>query len=175
MLQNLKPNRSKEKKWKKWNRTLVKEGLRKNGEERILGFDRFVKYNPDDWDDAYTPDNHDDFTGVYVMAPGYGNIFPFDDINMCTCSIHTRDMELNDEFRWHTFGLSDNASQVIDYYNDLKGKGLKGNHVIIMQFMNSFRWHKWGQYIGYFEPHCEYFNDEQGIDYVFSFEILQVR
>lgn len=175
MLQNLNKSFSKEKRWKKWNREMVKLGYHKKTDEKILGFDRFVKYNPKDWNDTYTPDDRTDFTGVYVMAPEYGMMSPFEDINLCTRSVHSDKMErVFDEFYWYMFGLADNASQIIDYYNELKAKGLKGNHVIIMRYMDNFRWHKWGRYIGNYTPSHEYFSDEDGIKYVFSFDIYKV-
>lgn len=32
-----------------------------------------------------------------------------------------------------------------------------------------------GQYIGKYEPRCEYLYDEEGIDYVYCFTILEVE
>ena len=38
-----------------------------------------------------------------------------------------------------------------------------------------WRWHKWGQYIGKYEPKCEYLYDEESIDYVYCFTILEIE
>ena len=38
-----------------------------------------------------------------------------------------------------------------------------------------WRWYKWGQYIGKYEPKCEYLYDEEGIDYVYCFTILEIE
>lgn len=38
-----------------------------------------------------------------------------------------------------------------------------------------WRWHKWGPYIGAHEPKHEYLADEEGIERVFVFEILEHR
>ncbi len=36
-----------------------------------------------------------------------------------------------------------------------------------------WRWHKWGQYIGTFEPQCEYLYDEVGIEKVYCYHIYE--
>ena len=38
-----------------------------------------------------------------------------------------------------------------------------------------WRWHKWGPYIGTFNPQCEYLYDEVGIDRVFCFHIYELK
>lgn len=88
---------------------------------------------------------------------------------------------------WCNYGVSDNASQVLDYYEHLLTVyGDYMNHrkfVILMTPIfredqpeyGGWRWHKWGQYIGDFESKCEYLYDEQGIDYVWVFEIVEVK
>lgn len=38
-----------------------------------------------------------------------------------------------------------------------------------------WRWHKWGAYIGTHKPRCEYLYDEQGIEQVFVYTILERR
>lgn len=88
---------------------------------------------------------------------------------------------------WWDYGVADNASQVLDYYEHL----LKENNdymnnrkfVILMTPVfredqpedGGWRWHKWGMYIGDFESKCEYLYDEQGIDYVWVFKILEIE
>ena len=88
----------------------------------------------------------------------------------------------------HLYGVSDNATQVKNYidecinsyqhsdtHNDTseyrKGKCL----VRFMQAMaGSWRWHKWGDYIGHHEIKHEYLNDEEGIDFVFVWHLIPV-
>lgn len=38
-----------------------------------------------------------------------------------------------------------------------------------------WRWHKWGEYIGAHDIQCEYLDDEEGIDSVFCYRILEVE
>ncbi len=88
---------------------------------------------------------------------------------------------------WCNYGVADNASQVLDYYNGLLVEygDYMNNRKFIIKMTPIFRedepadggwrWHKWGQYIGDFEPKCEYLYDEQGIDYVWVFHILEVE
>lgn len=38
-----------------------------------------------------------------------------------------------------------------------------------------WRWHKWGRYIGTHEPKHEYLYDEDDIDYVLLFSVLQLK
>ena len=37
-----------------------------------------------------------------------------------------------------------------------------------------WRWHKWGEYIGHHKIKHEYLNDEKGIDFVFTWELIPV-
>ena len=93
----------------------------------------------------------------------------------------------NSPLYWYDYGVSDNASQVLDYYEHLLTQDsdyMNGRKFIITMtpvFRDNqpedggWRWHKWGQYIGEFEPQCEYLYDEQGIDYVWIFKILEIE
>ena len=88
---------------------------------------------------------------------------------------------------WCCYGVSDNASQVLDYYEHLLtnyGDYMNDRKFIIAMTpifredqpeYGGWRWHKWGQYIGDFEPKCEYLYNEQGIDYVWVFTILEIE
>ena len=88
---------------------------------------------------------------------------------------------------WSNYGVADNASQVLDYYDELYKKHEEymqdKDFVILMTpiFRKSepesggWRWHKWGRYIGKFEPKCEYIYDEEGIDFVYCFKIVEVE
>ena len=37
-----------------------------------------------------------------------------------------------------------------------------------------WRWHKWGEYIGYHQIEHEYLNDEEGVDFVFVWKLIPV-
>ena len=76
----------------------------------------------------------------------------------------------------HPAFIVDSTGQMaIEFYNNRKAEGkFPGNHVIILCPMYDFRWHKWGQYIGKFNPSHEYFSDEEGIEMVYSFQIHRV-
>ena len=88
---------------------------------------------------------------------------------------------------WCEYGVSDNASQVLDYYEHLLtqyGDYMNSRKFIITMTPifredqpknGGWRWCKWGQYIGDLESKCEYLYDEQEIDYVWVFEILEVE
>ena len=88
---------------------------------------------------------------------------------------------------WQNYGVADNASQVLDYYDTLYKEHeeyMKDKKFVILMspvFKNEqskdggWRWHKWGPYIGVHEQCCEYLYDEQGIDYVYCFNIVEVR
>lgn len=36
-----------------------------------------------------------------------------------------------------------------------------------------WRWHKWGEYIGAFDPQCKYLDDEEGIDTVYCYHVYE--
>ena len=88
---------------------------------------------------------------------------------------------------WWNYGVADNASQVFDYYDHLyeRHSDYMNNRKFVVLMTPVFRdnqpedggwrWHKWGMYIGDFESKCEYLYDEQGIDYVWVFDILEVE
>lgn len=48
-------------------------------------------------------------------------------------------------------------------YRNPKNKGMGGG----------WRWHKWGKYIGAFEPKHEYLDDEEGIDCVYCYHVYE--
>ena len=88
---------------------------------------------------------------------------------------------------WYNYGVADNASQVLDYFDELYKKYtdyMKDKNFVITLCpifredepeYGGWRWHKWGQYIGKFDYQCEYLHDEVGIDYVYVFNIYEVE
>lgn len=92
----------------------------------------------------------------------------------------------NSPLYYYDYGVADNASQVLDYYDSLyqqhKDYMNDRKFVILLhpifkddQYNNdSWKWSKWGRYIGKFKPEYEYLYDETGIDYLYCFNILEV-
>lgn len=159
MLQNIKPCKRKETKWEK----IWREIHHRHRDVPKMEFGSiFLKYEP--IDRAYTPDTDKDFTGVYFNLGAM--VSPYDYISWLTKSWS--------DGRSVFYGLCDNASQAIEFYREQQSYGLKGNHIILLNLLDDFRWHKWGPYIGEFTPRHEYFRDEEGIDFVFAFEIYKV-
>lgn len=180
MLQNLNYDKKKETKWKEWNKYLNKK-YPEEGKHAVRGFSRFI----------FTG-----FTGVYLMADGYGACSPFYDINSCTRS-HSNGRSL-------MYGVCDNPKQVIELYNAIfsgepyngdsaiydiykqeydymknspnsrEANLWRGNHVIILHKLKDFRWHKMGPYIGDYKHTHEYYSEEENIGSVFSFDIYKV-
>ena len=136
----------------------------------------FKPYKPRKW--SFVPDEpNEDFTGIYIVPD---TDQATDMVNMLTRQ-HAQNRYAKENYAsgdiWYSYGLSDNASQVIKYYNEMKAKGrFPGNHIIVMSPMGKggWRWHKWGTYIGKFEQRCEYFCDEEGIENVWQFDIVRV-
>lgn len=137
---------------------------------KFKGFNRFEKYHP--LGEEYVKDSETRFDGCYFLchsALSDGLV-----INAMTKQ-HVIEYDYDAEEYWDCYGLCDNASQAIEFYNKRKAEGkFPGNHVIILCPMYDFRWHKWGQYIGKFNPSHEYFSDEEGIEMVYSFQIYRV-
>ena len=130
-------------------------------------------------------DDNINFTGVYIQG-------------MCTNS-GTLGKWSNylvpddDEYTWHIatendrisfYGVSDNATQVIKYFNDFENRNEinLGDCVIIMSPIlkdtqpkcNGWRWHKWGRYIGEKHPTAEYLADEPDIPFVWCWHLYRV-
>lgn len=146
---------------------------------RVYCFKGFFKpYTPAVWE--YTKNEPDeDFTGIYII-PDHNSIGTM--INFCTRQ-HAPDHYARENYDsgdiWYSYGLCDNASQVIQYYKKMKAEGrFHGNHIITLVVMGKgtgWRWHKWGAYIGNFDPSYEYFDDEEGIEAVYAFQIHRVK
>ena len=88
---------------------------------------------------------------------------------------------------WQDYGVADNASQIMDYYDKLYNEhsDYMDNHKFVILLTPIFRedqpeyggwrWHKWGPYLGVHNIKCEYLYNEKGIDYVYAFKILEVE
>ena len=96
-------------------------------------------------------------------------------------------LNVNSPIYWCEYGVADNASQVLDYYERLLaeyGDYMNGRKFVVTMTPvfredqpenGGWRWHKWGAYIGNFVQQHEYLYYEEGIDYVWVFTILEVE
>lgn len=121
-----------------------------------------------------------DFDGVYVCKLNSNHT-----IEALTDYRETKNFD--SPIYWYNYGVCDNASQVLDYYDSLYKQHedymTDKKFVILLTPVfkedqpesDGWRWHKWGQYIGKYEPKCEYLYDEKGIDYVYCFTILEIE
>lgn len=96
------------------------------------------------------------------------------------------DYKLVNKYGEWTYGVCDNASQVLEYCDKQISEGeLNKNkeYIIVLTPMlkrhqpkrYGWRWHKWGEYIGIQNPQYEYLADEDNIDMVYVFEVKEVE
>lgn len=78
------------------------------------------------------------------------------------------------------YGVCDNVEQIKQHYPELTDSDRM--FVVCMtpirhedQEEQDWRWHKWGRYIGNHEPQHEYLKEEEGIEMVFVFHILEIK
>ena len=110
-----------------------------------------------------------------------------DEYTLKAITDYKRVLNVDSPIYWHGYGVADNASQILDYYERLLAEygGYMNSRKFIITMSPIFRenqpenggwrWHKWGQYIGDFAQQHEYLYDEKGIDYVWVFTILEVE
>lgn len=129
---------------------------------------------------VFEDDYRDSFNGVYMC--GLNSNYDIE---------HITDYKEKRNFKsplyFQDYGVCDNASQVLDYYDKLFERYeeyMKDKLFVIFLTpifrkdepeTGGWRWHKWGPYIGKYKPRCEYIHDEKGIDYVFCFHIYEVE
>lgn len=186
MLVNLELNKRKLKKYNERMRELDKAhpdcgfSVIKRLESVFCAYDIFMK--DESWSNYIhiEKDYRNDFNGVYVSELNSNH-----SIEPLTDYVEVTNFE--SPLYWLDYGVADNASQVLDYYDILRSTYSDFMHdrkfVILMTpifrdiqpVQGGWRWHKWGQYIGKFEPEYEYLHDEQGIDYVWVFHIYEVK
>ena len=137
-----------------------------------------------------------DWDKYTIIEADYRKSFDFDGVYVCGLnSNHT--IEALTDYRearnfdspiyWYDYGVCDNASQVLDYYDSLYKEHedyMKDKKFVILLSpmfredqpeSGGWRWHKWGQYIGKYEHKHAYLYDEEGIDYVYCFKILEIE
>ena len=76
-------------------------------------------------------------------------------------------------------GTCDNVQQILDEYPELQDPNRQ--FMVLLQKVvraeqpakGGWRWHKWGPYLGSFEPEHEYIYDETGIEQVLIYHIYE--
>lgn len=152
-------------------------------EEIKSSSDVFTPYSeleiPKDW--KFIPDTIKDTRGIYIS--GLNSHYDIETL--------TNYKEIGIDFKsplyWHNYGVCDNASQVIEKYNEFVKSGFIDEQndkcIVLMTPMcrryqesdGGWRWHKWGEYIGVQNPQHEYLFDEENIDIVFVFEFYKLE
>jgi hypothetical protein len=95
------------------------------------------------------------------------------------------DYKLVNKYGEWTYGVCDNASQVLEYCDrQIIEEELSEDkeYIIVLTPIlkrhqpknDGWRWHKWGKYIGVQNPQYEYLADEDNIDMVYVFEVKEV-
>lgn len=187
MLVTLKPNEEKIKAYNRWMAELRQEHsdyavIFKDVEDLDDVFLPYIKVHQDGWEGC-TPiqeDYRQDYDGIYVCD--FNSNYDLEHLTE-----YAESDPVDSPLFWSNYGVCDNASQVLDYYDTLYKQHedyMKDRKFIILLtpiFRDSepesggWRWHKWGPYIGKFEHECEYIYDEKGIDYAYCFKILEVK
>lgn len=137
-----------------------------------------------------------DWDKYIAIEADYKKECDFDGVYVCALNANL-DIELLTDYKevknihspiWHyDYGVCDNASQVLDYYDSLRQKYedyMKDRKFVILlnpvfkedePEEGGWRWHKHGRYIGKYDSKCEYLYNEKGIDYVYCFSIVEVE
>lgn len=83
------------------------------------------------------------------------------------------------EFDRSEFGVADTVEQIVNHYPEVNSPDrafiitvteVRREH---QESEGGWRWRKWGPYIGTHKPQCEYLYDEQGIDRVLVYEVME--
>lgn len=144
----------------------------------------------------------------FYWASNFGNLlrdFGYEIQDYPTCDSHTQWLAAIDKWiangrvpsehpglfpddSWpNSYGVADTLDQVKEYLRPFIEHPTRTFIVSMDKVVRNpenrgrgggWRWHKWGPYIGTFEPQCEYLDDEEGIDQVLLFhvtELLQKR
>lgn len=121
--------------------------------------------------------------GVYITSLNWSTTL--EQISMHKVVEDFSSILFNRELFNRGYGVCDNATQVIEYYNKLLCDmivRIDKKYVIMLTPIfksdqpdgGDWRWHKWGQYIGIQNPKHEYLYDEDNIDLVYVFKIQEV-
>lgn len=114
--------------------------------------------------------------------------YEYGNLNIKTGEIYKWDQRMSDcpwehwKYIRTGYGVADNISQVYRKYRKVLNNPDYHVMVLINQVRKcdqpssgGWRWHKWGDYIGYQKPQCEYLFNEPKIDQVILFNIIVVK
>jgi len=130
-------------------------------------------------DDLYTPESRENFDGVFFATDTEVDLF-------CKNFEIDRDKTYRNNLPGfvHTYGVADNVSQILDYYDEYKKKFsidlddcIIAANCIYKKYQPSnggWRWHKWGKYLGKYKISHEYIYDED-IEMVLVWELLFLK
>jgi len=113
--------------------------------------------------------------GIYIAGLNAGNFIKYMVIDEYDSFSDGNDCRDN-------YGVCDNHEQILKEYPELQ-ECTDRNFVVLMTPIvkaeepekEGWRWHKWGDYIGDYEPQCEYIHDEPLIEKVYVYHIYEVR
>lgn len=80
----------------------------------------------------------------------------------------------------HDYGVCDNWEQITERWPEILTSerrfviGMTEIRRADQPERGGWRWHKWGEYVGTHEPQHEYLADEEGIESVWVFQIIEV-
>lgn len=83
------------------------------------------------------------------------------------------------ELSVNAYGVCDGIVNLLEYCPELESSDRRFVVTLTPVFKRDqpseggWRWHKWGPYIGAYEPTCEYLYDEEDIDVVFVYHIYE--
>ena len=114
-------------------------------------------------------------TGVYMPMHPEGDLLNIS--NHLECDV----INYTDLLSGESFGVCDDVENFLEVYNEELENSDRKFFAILTPVLKSdqprdggWRWHKWGRYIGKFEPECEYLCDEKDIEIVYLFHIYEV-
>lgn len=111
-----------------------------------------------------------------MLVEGVFQLPPFN----FTGSIHFPEFD-DAEIGRSEYGVADSVEQIVSHYPEVNNPNREFIITVTevrredQPSKDGWRWHKWGSYIGTHEPQCEYLYDEQGIDQVLVYHILERR
>ena len=151
--------------------------------------DEFLPYQK--WIESATKEEKEKYFKIKDIYSGFKGIYIADlnsehSLERLTFSKIVDIMHTNRDLYWRNYGVCDNASQAIDYYNNLISERIindKDNFIIMLvpifkegqPSSGGWRWHKWGPYIGVQNPRHEYLYNEEDIEMIYCFSIIQVE
>jgi hypothetical protein len=80
-----------------------------------------------------------------------------------------------------SYGVCDNYNQILEQCPEINDSQERAFIISLTEIKRAtqspeggWRWHKWGEYIGTQNPQCEYIYDEEDIECVYVYSVLEV-